>query len=135
MVREHRQILQRHRSMGWQTRLPGLFNTLWLSYRKTPHTSLPHARIWQLQLPPARARLRQCQQRKHLQVSDQQQKSTMTNYIFRRKYREHNAYVNRYCPKERLLVMNVKDGWAPLIEFLEMKQPDAEFPFRNKVRG
>jgi len=52
--------------------------------------------------------------------------------IYKRKYREHNAYVRRYCPKDKLLVMNVKDGWAPLISFLETKTPEIEFPFRNK---
>lgn len=56
-------------------------------------------------------------------------------FDFRRKYREHNAYVRRYCPKTKLLVMNVKDGWAPLVSFLETKTPEIEFPFRNKVRA
>lgn len=45
-------------------------------------------------------------------------------------YREHNAMVMRLA-KERLLVFNTKDGWAPLCEFLAKDIPNERFPHVN----
>jgi hypothetical protein len=46
-------------------------------------------------------------------------------------YGDYNAEIKRLVPKDRLLVLNVKDGWAPLCEFLGEEIPDREFPNRN----
>ena len=40
--------------------------------------------------------------------------------------------VRTLAPKDRLLEMNVKQGWKPLCEFLGEKTPEIEFPYRNK---
>lgn len=46
----------------------------------------------------------------------------------KRVYREHNEFIRRTVPEERLLVFNVKQGWEPLCEFLDVPIPDATFP-------
>jgi len=43
-------------------------------------------------------------------------------------YVEWNEKVKACVPKDRLLVYNVKQGWAPLCTFLGKPQPDAAFP-------
>ena len=35
------------------------------------------------------------------------------------------------APKDKLLVFNVKDGWEPLCQFLEVDVPNKPFPHRN----
>ena len=46
-------------------------------------------------------------------------------------YHDYNAEIKRLVPKERLLVLNVKEGWKPLCKFLNEQVPDTEFPSRN----
>ncbi len=36
--------------------------------------------------------------------------------------------VKRVVPKERLLVFEVKQGWKPLCEFLDLPIPEEDFP-------
>ena len=48
-------------------------------------------------------------------------------------YEAHNAQVQATVPPERLLVFNVKQGWAPLCEFLGKEVPDEPFPFVNET--
>jgi len=43
----------------------------------------------------------------------------------------HNEEVKRRVPPERLLVYEVKEGWAPLCEFLGVPEPDEPFPHLN----
>lgn len=53
-------------------------------------------------------------------------------------YHLHYNNVVESIPKERLLIFNVKQGWEPLCEFLDVPVPDIPFPFVNdktKVRG
>lgn len=38
----------------------------------------------------------------------------------------------REVPQDRLLVMDVKEGWAPLAKFLEKPVPAEEFPRVNE---
>ena len=40
--------------------------------------------------------------------------------------------MSQNCPKERLLVYDLKEGWGPLCEFLEVPVPDKPFPHKNK---
>lgn len=47
-------------------------------------------------------------------------------------YERHNAAVQAEVPARRLLVYDVKDGWAPLCDFLDVPQPAAEFPHANR---
>jgi len=48
-------------------------------------------------------------------------------------YREHNNYVQNKCPKDKLLVYRIGDGWEPLCKFLGEPVPDAEFPWSNRL--
>jgi hypothetical protein len=41
--------------------------------------------------------------------------------------------VQATVPAARLLVFNVKEGWAPLCAFLEKEVPDSPFPFVNEA--
>jgi len=51
---------------------------------------------------------------------------------YKRKYREHNIIVQTTAPRDRLLVMNVKEGWEPVCKLLGQPIPNCGFPFRNK---
>jgi len=49
-------------------------------------------------------------------------------------FHRHNAEVRRRVPPERLLVYDVKEGWAPLCDFLGVEVPDEPFPHLNDTR-
>ena len=50
-------------------------------------------------------------------------------------YEEWNESVIKYVPKDRLLVFNVKQGWDPLCEFLDIKDiPNKPFPHLNESK-
>lgn len=44
---------------------------------------------------------------------------------------KHNEMVKSLVPPDRLLVMELKEGWAPLARFLDRPVPDAPFPRAN----
>ena len=46
-------------------------------------------------------------------------------------FERHNEEVKRHVPPERLLVYEVKEGWGPLCEFLDVPEPDEPFPRLN----
>jgi hypothetical protein len=46
-------------------------------------------------------------------------------------FERHNEEVKRRVPVERLLVYEVKEGWGPLCDFLEVEEPDKPFPHLN----
>ncbi len=48
-----------------------------------------------------------------------------------KRYNEYNNLVISSIPKERLLVYNVKDGWAPLCNFLQAPIPATPLPRSN----
>ena len=52
-----------------------------------------------------------------------------------KKFEEWNQSVIDYVPKERLLVYEVKDGWAPLCKFLDAPIPDMSFFYKNKTKN
>ena len=43
--------------------------------------------------------------------------------------------VKKTVPKERLLIFNVKEGWKPLCDFLEVPIPDQPFPRTNDTQS
>jgi hypothetical protein len=56
-------------------------------------------------------------------------------------FERHNEEVKQRVPAEKLLVYDVKEGWAPLCEFLGVEVPDKPFPhlndtevFRGRIR-
>jgi hypothetical protein len=48
-----------------------------------------------------------------------------------RRFEAHNEAVKETIPASQLLVFEVKDGWGPLCDFLEVPVPDGEFPRTN----
>ena len=52
-----------------------------------------------------------------------------------KKFDEWNQSVIDYVPKERLLVYEVKDGWAPLCKFMDAPIPDMPFFYKNKTKN
>lgn len=51
--------------------------------------------------------------------------------LLQSRFCEHNEDVKRTVPPEKLLVFSVKEGWAPLCEFLDVPVPDEPFPHVN----
>ena len=50
-----------------------------------------------------------------------------------KRYNEWNEEVVNYVPRDRLLLFDVKKGWEPLCEFLEIDEiPDVPFPHSNE---
>lgn len=47
------------------------------------------------------------------------------------RYLAHNDRVRREAPRERLLVFDPSQGWAPLCDFLALPVPDEDFPKVN----
>lgn len=47
------------------------------------------------------------------------------------RYEAHNQAVRDLIPPEQLLVYQVKEGWAPLCQFLNVAVPATEFPRTN----
>jgi len=48
-------------------------------------------------------------------------------------FREHNAYVQAKCPKDKLLIYRFGDGWEPLCKFLDLPVPKQPFPWSNRA--
>ncbi len=48
-----------------------------------------------------------------------------------RVFAEHNQEVKRFIPPDRLLIFEVRDGWAPLCAFLGVPVPNKPFPHVN----
>ncbi|KAL8707953.1 MAG: hypothetical protein Q9220_007096 [cf. Caloplaca sp. 1 TL-2023] len=48
-------------------------------------------------------------------------------------YLEHNAFVRKITPPERLLIYKMGSGWEPLCEFLGKPIPEVEFPRVNET--
>ena len=46
-------------------------------------------------------------------------------------FEAHNKAVIDVIPADRLLVYEVKQGWKPLCEFLDVPVPDEDFPRTN----
>jgi hypothetical protein len=47
------------------------------------------------------------------------------------KFKRHEDQVKTTLDAERLLVFNPKDGWAPICDFLNVKEPTGPFPRSN----
>jgi Sulfotransferase domain len=46
-------------------------------------------------------------------------------------YTRHYDYLERVVPKEKLHYYDIKSGWGPLCEILDLPVPDVDFPFEN----
>mmetsp|Transcript_13867 Transcript_13867/g.15335 ORF Transcript_13867/g.15335 Transcript_13867/m.15335 type:complete len:264 (+) Transcript_13867:43-834(+) len=49
-------------------------------------------------------------------------------------YHEWNESVKQYVPEDRLLIFNVKEGWEPLCNFLDLPVPRENFPKLNDAK-
>ena len=49
-------------------------------------------------------------------------------------FERRNEAVRRRVPPERLLVFDVREGWAPLCDFFGVEAPDMPFPRLNEAR-
>lgn len=47
----------------------------------------------------------------------------------------HNNWVRKQVPKDRLLTMELKEGWGPLCEFLEKPVPEGPLPHENDTKA
>ncbi|KAH9996999.1 hypothetical protein F4779DRAFT_622991 [Xylariaceae sp. FL0662B] len=47
----------------------------------------------------------------------------------------HDDYIRRVVPKDKLLVMELKEGWAPLCKFLNKPIPTCPFPRSNESKA
>ena len=50
-------------------------------------------------------------------------------------FEQYIEEVKAFVPEERLLVYNVREGWEPLCDFLEVETPQQPFPRLNKREG
>jgi hypothetical protein len=55
-------------------------------------------------------------------------------YLYKKKYLDHNESVVQDVPAERLLVMDITagDGWEKLCAFLDLPAPDEPFPHEHR---
>jgi hypothetical protein len=51
-----------------------------------------------------------------------------------RVFREHIAEVKSEIPAHRLLTFDLRDGWEPLCDFLEVEVPGIPFPRTNSSK-
>ena len=56
------------------------------------------------------------------------------NYAIR-VFRKHISEVQSEIPPDRLLTFDLKEGWEPLCEFLEVEVPDIPFPRTNSSKA
>lgn len=52
-----------------------------------------------------------------------------------RNFNDWHAEVIAKCPKDKLLVFDVREGWAPLCKFLGKPIPDVPFPNTNDTQA
>jgi hypothetical protein len=62
---------------------------------------------------------------------------TPHEFLYKKRYQDHNQHVQAEVPAHRLLIMNITngDGWDKLCLFLELPVPSVPFPYRNKTSG
>ncbi|MEZ4708252.1 MAG: sulfotransferase [Caldilineaceae bacterium] len=101
------------------------FNTIYGIPRK------PAVRILSLLLPPMRRFVRMVNGMVwHGTFQDRFADRDFAISIFN----AHNAAVTQQTPPKRLLVFDVKEGWEPLCNFLEVPVPDTPFPHLNDAK-
>lgn len=62
--------------------------------------------------------------------------TTAHEFLYKKKFREHNERVVRTIPPDRLLVMDITagDGWSQLCPFLGVRAPFRRFPHKNRSK-
>ena len=62
-------------------------------------------------------------------------KGAITDKDRMKMFNEWNQSVIKYVPEDRLLVYQVKEGWGPLCNFLDVPMPSDSFPYKNKTKN
>ena len=62
-------------------------------------------------------------------------KGAITDKDRMKMFNEWNQSVIKYVPEDRLLVYQVKEGWGPLCNFLDVPMPGDSFPYKNKTKN
>ena len=62
-------------------------------------------------------------------------KGSKTDKDRKKRFNEWNQSVIDFVPKDRLLVYQVKEGWSPLCNFLDIPIPNIPFPYKNKTKN
>ncbi|CAG5080483.1 Oidioi.mRNA.OKI2018_I69.PAR.g9610.t1.cds [Oikopleura dioica] len=108
----------------------------------TACVDLPHNAYWELllkQFPDAKVILVLRDENKWATSLTKHLKARIiTSYIFiklRLKYRMHNQYVMNNCPKEKLLIWRIEEGWEPICKFLGKPVPEGPLPHENRLGG
>ena len=59
----------------------------------------------------------------------------VTEFLYKKRFNDHNDAVQRLVPRQRLLVMDIAsgDGWSKLCPFLGIAIPKIDFPDWNKT--
>jgi hypothetical protein len=55
--------------------------------------------------------------------------------LLAKNYEEWTEHIKKVIPKEHLLIFNVKEGWKPLCEFLDLPIPTEPFPNVNDTQS
>lgn len=114
-------ILTVREDAAWQRSVVDTIYTLW--------QSMPPWLSW---LVP---RVRKLQRAIDLLVWQGALKNQITHPTHARAlFNAHNRRVQASFPPDRLLVFDVKAGWAPLCNFLDKPIPDTPFPRTNETR-
>lgn len=50
-------------------------------------------------------------------------------------FKEHVEKVMRFAPQDKLLVIQVDEGWKPLCKFLGVDVPGTPSPFKNRSKA
>jgi Sulfotransferase domain len=99
-------------------------DTLWASQWAFGMPKTTYQAFMQLFIPkPAGIKVPQCIY-KYTYLNNHPEKG-------REAYLRHNAHVRAVAPKDKFLEFNVKQGWGPLCEFLEVPVPKIPFPRVN----
>lgn len=83
---------------------------------------------WKLLLPLENGLIRDCIQCGQRCLNSWTDAQPWNEKALKKHYEEHNDYVRKVVPKERLLVCKAEDGWKPLCDFLGKPVPDKPYP-------
>jgi len=58
---------------------------------------------------------------------------TVNKDVILTRKRQHDLYVQQNCPKDKLLVYRIGEGWEPICKFLGVPVPKEPFPHVNRL--
>ena len=112
-----------------------LMRELRTTYKSDASSSSFLQRVLWLLSPTFRRSIIEVKKRKHL--ANQMRLSMfgitlpLKETYLKKRYLEHNQRVRSIVPHDKLLIYTVTQGWGPLCQFLNCKEPDVPFPHEN----